>query len=188
MPTKVATNLSEARAAALRRADEIERQLSDLEAERAQAAADVVLREDGAAGRLSKIAEKIGALVQERSDLGLGIEEIERREAAAAARAQAIEREGLEAKRNQEVEARNKLYDEFTALIEKAATVAARCLVADENIARLAHALRIAPEPMTRQSSKQRLHTFIEWKFVEVGFHPEFSWPPPARRVRPRDW
>jgi len=180
--------LTDAKAAATRRADEIDRQLADLEAERAEAAADVLLGKDGAAGRLSKLAEKKGALGQERQDLGLAVEEIGRREAAAAARSRAIEDEVNEAKRDEEVQARNKLYDEFAALIEKAAVVAGRCLLADENIAKLAHALRIPPEPMHRQSSKQRLHTFIEWKFVEAGFHPEFTWPPPARRVRPRDW
>ena len=123
MATKVA-NLTEAKTAAVQRADEIERQLAVLEAERAEAAADVVLGKDDAASRLAKVAERIGRLVQERGDLGLAVEEIARREAQAAARAKEAERQRFAAERDQEVEARNKLYDEFAVLIEKAAAIA----------------------------------------------------------------
>ncbi len=186
MPTKVPT-LSEAKQTATHRADAIDKELAGLEAERAEASVEAVLGKDGAAARLAKIAERIGALVRERSDLDLAREEIEKREAQAKARAEAAERQRLLAEKDQAVDRRNDLYDQVASLVDQAAALGAKCLEADEALARVLWALKEEPEHPTRQS-KIRLRTYVDWRFAEAGLRPDFEFPHPARRVHPKNW
>ncbi len=165
-------------------------ELAELESQRGEASLDLMLSKPGADARLNSIGEKIATLTRERDDLGLAVEEAERREAQAAERAKAAEREVLLAERDKRLAARDDLYDQVAVAIEQAAAIAAKCLEADEQVARILHALREPPEPASRQSIP-RIESYLELRFAMAGFMPprgRFNYPHPARRVRPRDW
>lgn len=187
MKQAMTPTLGDARASAQRRADDIDRELTDLAEQRAAASADVLLNRDGAAAKLSAVAERIGALTAERTNLGLAVEEIGRREADQKRRGEAAEHRRLSDEQAKLLGDRSALYDEAAAVIEKLAAVASRCILLDADLVRLAAALGETPEPVHRQS-KPRIHSYLEWRLAEIGFTPEFSWPHPSRRVRPNDY